>query len=72
MIGTRESGARRIATQLLRANDVIGEENTTFIDEELTADAAPLLKSGQADAAILVLAADSDKIQSLLRVETSA
>ena len=67
MIGTREGGGRRIATQLLRANDITGE-NTTFINEELAADAAPL-KNGQADAAILVLAADSDKIQSLLQVE---
>ena len=67
MVGTREGGTRRIATQLLRANDITGE-NTTFINEELGADAAPL-KNGQADAAILVLAADADKIQSLLQVE---
>jgi uncharacterized protein len=67
MVGTRDGGGRRIATQLLRANDIISE-NTTFINEELSADAAPL-KNGQADAAILVLAADSDKIQSLLQVE---
>jgi uncharacterized protein len=67
MVGTREGGSRRIATQLLRANDITGE-NTTFINEELGADAAPL-KNGQADAAILVMAADSDKIQSLLQVD---
>jgi hypothetical protein len=67
MVGTREGGSRRIASQLLRANDITSE-NTTFINEELGADAAAL-KSGQADAAFLVLAADSDKIQSLLQVE---
>lgn len=67
MVGTREGGSRRIATQLLRANDITGE-NTTFINEELSADATAL-KNGQADAAILVLAADSEKIQSLLQVE---
>lgn len=67
MVGTREGGSRRIATQLLRANDITGE-NTTFINEELGADAAAL-KNGQADAAILVLAADSEKIQGLLQVE---
>jgi uncharacterized protein len=67
MVGTREGGGRRIATQLLRANDITSE-NTTFINDELSADAAAL-KSGQADAAFLVLAADSDKIQSLLQVE---
>jgi uncharacterized protein len=67
MVGTREGGSRRIATQLLRANDITSE-NTTFINEELGADAGAL-KNGQADAAILVLAADSDKVQSLLQVE---
>lgn len=67
MVGTRDGGSRRIATQLLRANDITSE-NTTFINEELSADGAPL-KNGLADAAILVLAADSDKIQSLLQVE---
>lgn len=67
MIGTREGGTRRIVTQLLRANDIT-RENTTFINEELAADAAPL-KNGLADAAVLVLAADSEKIQSLLQVE---
>jgi hypothetical protein len=67
MVGTREGGSRRIATQLLRANDITSE-NTTFINEELAADAGAL-KNGQADAAILVLAADSDKVQSLLQVE---
>ena len=35
MVGTREGGTRRIATQLLRANDITGE-NTTFINEELS------------------------------------
>lgn len=67
LIGTRESGARRIASQLMRANGVIAKESATFIDEDLPADAAPLV-SGAADAAILVLAADSDKIQQLLRL----
>ena len=61
MVGTREGGGRRIATQLLRANDITSE-NTTFINEELGADAGAL-KNGQADAAILVLAADSDKVK---------
>jgi uncharacterized protein len=67
LIGTREGGSRRVATQLLRANDIT-RDNTTFIDEELGADAARL-KNGEADAAIMVLAADSEKIQSLLQVQ---
>jgi hypothetical protein len=67
MIGTRDSGARGIARQLLKANGVVEKENATFIDEDLPADAAPLRK-GTADAAILVVAADADSLQQLLRV----
>jgi len=67
MIGTLDSGSRGIARQLLKANGVVGKETATFIDDDLPADAGPLL-TGAADAAILVVAADSDKIQQLLRV----
>jgi|GraSoiStandDraft_4_1057263.scaffolds.fasta_scaffold87380_2 hypothetical protein len=67
LIGTRDSGSRGIARLLMRANGVIEKQNATFIDEDLEADAAPLV-AGTADAAILVVAADSDKIQKLLRV----
>ena len=66
LIGARDSGARGIARQLLNANGVIGNV-ATYIDEDLPADAGPLL-SGAADAAIIVVAADTDKIQQLLRV----
>ena len=65
LLGTRDSGARGIARLLLRANGVT--ENATYIDEDLDADATPLV-NGSADAAIIVVAADSDKIQKLLRV----
>jgi TRAP transporter TAXI family solute receptor len=64
--GTRESGTRRIANQLMRANG-IGRDDATIIAEELDSEATQL-KDGSADAAILVLPADSDKIQALLRV----
>jgi uncharacterized protein len=67
LIGTRDSGSQAIARLLMRANGVLGKDNATFIDENLEDDAGPLV-SGTADAAILVLAADSDKIQKLLRV----
>jgi hypothetical protein len=67
MIGAREAGARGIARQLLRANGVIEKENATFIDEDLPADGAPLL-AGTADAGILVVSADSESLQRLLRV----
>ena len=67
LIGTRDSGARGIARQLLKANGVIDKESATFLDEDLPPDAAPLL-SGTADAGIVVLAADTEKMQKLLRV----
>ena len=67
MIGTRDSGARGVARQLLKANGVIEKENATFIDQDLPADAEPLL-SGAADAGIVITAADTEKIQHLLRV----
>ena len=57
LTGTRESGTRRIANQLLKANG-IDKTNATLIDGSLPADAAPLL-DGSADAAILIEAADS-------------
>jgi len=66
LVGTRQSGARRIANQLLKANGV-DRNNSTLVDEDLPADAAPLL-SGQADGAILILPPDSDKVQQLLRL----
>ena len=68
MVGTKDSGARRIASQLLRANGIsIVRDDPKLIDKELSADAAELLE-GKADAAILILPADSDKIQALLHV----
>lgn len=67
MIGTRDSGARGVARQLLKANGVVDKETATFLDQDLPADAEPLL-SGTADAAIIVVAADTDKVQQLLRV----
>ncbi len=70
LTGTSESGTRRIALQLLRANGVVTgkvRENPNFIREDLPADAAPLL-DGRADAAILIEPADADVIQKLLRV----
>ncbi len=68
MLGTRDSGSRRIATQLLRANGInLVRDDPKLISEELSADARELLQ-GTADAAILILPADDDKIQSLLHV----
>jgi uncharacterized protein len=68
MLGTRDSGSRRIATQLLRANGInLARDDPKLISEELSADAHELLQ-GTADAAMLILPADDDKIQSLLHV----
>lgn len=67
LLGSRDSGARGIARQLLKANGIVEKENATFIDEDLPADAAPLL-TGKADAGILVMAADTDTMQQLVRV----
>jgi uncharacterized protein len=64
--GTRESGARRIVNQLLKANG-IDKTNTTLIAEDLPADAAPLF-DGRADVAITIAPPDSDKMQELVRV----
>ena len=66
LTGTKESGTRRIAVQLLKANGVL-KTNATFIQQQLPADAAPLF-DGTADAAFLVEPPDSPSIQQLLRV----
>jgi TRAP-type uncharacterized transport system substrate-binding protein len=71
LTGTWESGTRRIALQLLRANGAVAgkvKDNPNLIREDLPADAAPLL-DGRADAAILIESADSEVIQKLLRVK---
>jgi TRAP-type uncharacterized transport system substrate-binding protein len=67
LTGTRESGTRRIANQLLKANG-IDKSNATLIAESLPADAAPLF-DGRADAAILIESPDSEMMQALLHVE---
>ena len=66
LTGTKESGARRIVNQLLKANG-IDKKNATLIDQDLPADAAPLF-DGRADVAITIAPPDSDKMQELVRV----
>jgi len=67
LTGTKESGARRIVNQLLKANGV-DKTNATLIDQDLPADAAPLF-DGRADVAITIGPPDSDKMQELLRIQ---
>ena len=64
-VGTKVSGARRVVLHLLKANGVT-DKNSTFIDEDMTGDAAPLL-SGSADAALMILPPESQQVQDLLR-----
>jgi TRAP-type uncharacterized transport system substrate-binding protein len=66
LVGLRDGGTRRIATQLLNANG-INSSNATLIEEILAPDAAQI-HGGNADAAILITAPDTDRIQQLLRV----
>jgi TRAP-type uncharacterized transport system substrate-binding protein len=65
MVGTPESGTRRIATLLLKANGVTAD-NSTFIDQDFPADAKPLTGDG-ADVAFVALPPDAKKVQDLLR-----
>ncbi len=67
MTGTRESGARRVVNQLLKANGIT-KDNATLIDDDLPADAAPLF-DGRADVAIIIAPPDSEKMRSLLEVQ---
>lgn len=66
LTGTRESGTRRIAGQLLKANGV-ERTNTTLVEGDLPEDAKPLI-DGSADAAIVIEPPDSALMQSLLHV----
>jgi TRAP-type uncharacterized transport system substrate-binding protein len=64
LTGTRESGTRRITSQLLKANG-IEKTDATLIEATLPPDAAPLL-DGTADVAFLVDAPDSERVLRLL------
>jgi len=68
LVGTKQSGARRIALYMLRSNG-IDAANSTLIEEDLPIDAAPLA-SGKADAAFLVLPTEARTVQQLLRNPT--
>ena len=67
LTGSRESGSRRVAHQLLKANG-IDKANAERIEQELKADASQLINR-EADAAILILPADNDVIRDLLKVK---
>lgn len=67
IVGTKQSGSRRIATQLLKANRVEAPESQ-LLEQDLGDDGQELVK-GDVDAAILILPAESPRVQKLLRTE---
>ena len=66
LIGSKESGTRRIAKTLLLGNGVT-EQNSTFIELDLSDDAKELTVEG-VDVAFVVLPPESNKIFKLMRV----
>jgi len=66
LVGLRDGGTRRIATQLLAANGVAAS-NATLIEELLNPDGEQL-RTGKADAALVIAAPDDARVQQLLRV----
>jgi TRAP-type uncharacterized transport system substrate-binding protein len=65
MVGGANSGTKRIATLLLRANGIT-PENSKFIEQEFPSDGKPLTGDG-ADVAFVSLPPDSKRVQDLLR-----
>ncbi len=65
MVGTMSSGTRRVATHLLRANN-IDAKSATIIEQELSDDGSQLI-TGDADVAFVILPSESPKIQRLMR-----
>jgi hypothetical protein len=66
LVGLRDGGTRRIATQLLAANGVSGA-NATLVEGALAADGREL-REGRVDAAFVIASAEDPEIQQLLRV----
>ena len=67
LVGGEQTATRRIAMQLLKANGIDGT-NARLLQAMLSPDASQLLKR-EADAAILILPPENDRIQQLLRVD---
>src|SRR6476620_3657199 len=67
LVGGEQPATRRISIQLLKANGV-DAANATLLEAMLSGDASQLLR-GEADAAILILPPENERIQQLLRVD---
>ena len=66
LVGSNDSGARRVAITLLRGNGV-DDKNSTFIELDLSANAKELTVEG-VDVAFVVLPPDSPTVFKLMRV----
>jgi hypothetical protein len=67
LVGGEHTATRRISMQLLKANGV-DAANAKLLEAMLSGDASQLLR-GEADAAILILPPENERIQQLLRVD---
>jgi uncharacterized protein len=65
--GTTKSAGRRVVFQLLRANG-LNTDNSVLVNEDLDETASALL-TGKADAAMVILGPETDRIQRLLRID---
>jgi uncharacterized protein len=65
--GSTKAAGRRVAFQLLRANG-LNTDNSVLLNEDLD-DAATALLTGKADAAVVILSPETDRIQKLLRLD---
>lgn len=65
VVGSKDTGSRRIAITLLRSNGVT-EKNATFLEVDLPEDAKPL-RTGEVDVAFVVLPPESPKVFKLMR-----
>lgn len=66
LVGSAKGGARLVANQMLKANGV-DATNSTLLSEDLSEDAAAIT-SGQVDVAFVIAAAETPKVQKLLRI----
>ena len=66
LVGSATSGARLVVMKLLKANG-IDASNSTIVTEDLAEDAAEIL-SNKVDVAFVIAAAETPKVQKLLRV----
>ena len=67
LVGSPQSGSRLVVSKLLKANGV-DASNSTIVTDELSDDAVALINGSGADVAFVIAAAETPKVQKLLRV----